>query len=94
MKPKPTKIAAVIATGAPNPAAPSRNALKENAIKRTWILLSGEIDEILCFIISKNPILTVNLYRNIAASTILETGHKPETIPCSAAPAILSTGIL
>ena len=29
------KIAAVMATGAPNPAAPSKNALKENAIKRT-----------------------------------------------------------
>ena len=94
LKPKPTKIAAVIATGAPNPAAPSRKALNENAIKRTWILLSGEIDEILCFITSKNPILTVNLYKKIAARTILATGHKPETIPCSAAPAILSTGIL
>ena len=35
LKPKPTKIAAVIATGAPNPAAPSRNALNENAIRRT-----------------------------------------------------------
>ena len=32
LKPKPTRIAAVIATGAPNPAAPSKKALKENPI--------------------------------------------------------------
>ena len=43
---------------------------------------------------SKHPILTVSLYKNIADKTMLATGHRPETTPCSAAPAILSTGIL
>ena len=31
LKPKPTRIAAVIATGAPNPAAPSKKALKRKS---------------------------------------------------------------
>ena len=61
LKPKPTRIAAVIATGAPNPAAPSKKALKENPINSTCILLSGEIEAILSFIISKHPIFTVSL---------------------------------
>ena len=35
LNPRPTKIAAVIATGAPNPAAPSKNAPNEKPIKIT-----------------------------------------------------------
>ena len=35
LKPRPTSIAAEIATGAPNPAAPSRNAPNENAINKS-----------------------------------------------------------
>ncbi|MNZ48820.1 hypothetical protein D3C78_665730 [compost metagenome] len=48
LKPSPTSSAAVIATGAPNPAAPSRNAPKQKptiSICRRWSGVTDKIDE-------------------------------------------------
>ncbi len=60
-KPKPTSIPAVIATGAPKPAAPSRKAPKQYAIRIAWSLLSGVTDSILFLTIVKLPVLTLML---------------------------------
>ena len=55
-----TRIAAVIATGAPKPATPSRNDPKANAIRITWIRGSGAIAARLSRRASKCPRCTVS----------------------------------
>ena len=52
LNPNPVRITAVIATGAPNPAAPSKNAPKQYATSRTWIRRSGVIEIIDSLMIS------------------------------------------
>ena len=61
LNPSPTSIAAVIATGAPKPAAPSRNAPKEKPIRRACSLRSLVMAAIESFTISNCPVLTVKL---------------------------------
>jgi len=60
-KPRPTRIAAVMATGAPNPAAPSKNAEKEKAMSNTCKRLSSVMDTMEPLMRSNFPVFTVRL---------------------------------
>ena len=64
LKPRPTSNAADIATGAPKPAAPSKNAPNENAIKSACKRRSSVIDNTELLMISNWPVFTVSLYKN------------------------------
>src|SRR3982751_1420652 len=77
LKPRPTSIAAVIATGAPKPAVPSRKDPKEKAISRACILLSEVMEAMKCLMISNWPLLTVMLKRNTADTMIQHIGNNP-----------------
>ena len=57
-KPSPTRNAAEIATGAPNPAAPSMNAPKANAIKTAWSRRSPDSRAMDTFITVNWPVST------------------------------------
>ena len=59
--PSPIKRAAEIATGAPNPAPPSRKLPKLKAINRACIRRSGEMAATECLMISNCPLRTVKL---------------------------------
>ncbi len=61
LKPSPASIAAVIATGVPKPAAPSRKAPKEKAISRACIRRSSVIEAREFLMISNWPVLTERL---------------------------------
>jgi hypothetical protein len=52
-------MAAEMATGVPNPAAPSRNAPKLNAMSNPWSRRSSVIDAIESLMISNCPVSTV-----------------------------------
>ena len=56
--PSPTRNAAEIATGAPNPAAPSMNAPNEKATRTAWSRRSPESLAIDAFITSNWPVAT------------------------------------
>ena len=58
LKPRPMSIAAQIATGVPNPAAPSMNAPKAKPISRTWIRRSAARLAMVCFTTSNCPVPT------------------------------------
>ncbi len=60
-KPRPIRKAPAIATGAPPPPVPSRNAPKQKAIRITWMRLSDESPAIDCFITSNCPVSTATL---------------------------------
>ena len=60
LKPNCIRIAAVTATGVPKPAAPSKKAPKEKAIRMTWMRGSGASEARLPRRISNNPLLTVS----------------------------------
>jgi len=67
----------VIATGAPKPAAPSRNAPNAKptiSICRRWSSVTDRID---ARMMSNCPVLTETLYRNTAPRMIQAIGHKP-----------------
>ncbi len=57
-KPSPIMNAPAIATGVPNPAAPSRNAPKQNATSRSCSRRSGVMRAMDCFMISNCPVST------------------------------------
>jgi hypothetical protein len=79
--PKPTSIAAAMATGVPKPAAPSMNAENANAIKSActgWLVVKPESD---VFMISNFPVSTVNRYSRIAVKTIQPIGSSPFAAP-------------
>ena len=73
----PTNMAAVMATGAPNPAVPSKKEPKEKAINKACILLSELMEAIKCLMISNWPLFTVRLKRNTAAIMIQHIGNNP-----------------
>lgn len=77
LKPRPTSSAAVIATGAPKPAAPSRKAPKQKPTRiicRRWSGVTDRIDERTT---SNCPVAIETLYRNTAATMIHAIGHRP-----------------
>ena len=63
LKPRPIMKAPAIATGAPNPAAPSMNAPKQKATSSTWSRRSGVIPATDSFMISNWPVCTATSYR-------------------------------
>ena len=69
--------AAVIATGAPNPAAPSMNAPKQKAMRITCTRASGAIPANWIRSESNRPDSTVNRWRNITFRTIHPIGNRP-----------------
>src|ERR1051325_6734238 len=74
-------MAAVMATGAPNPAVPSKKAPKEKAINKACNLLSEVMEAIKCLMISNCPLLTVTLNKKTAEITIQQMGNKPYNAP-------------
>src|SRR5262249_54077364 len=76
--PRPIMNAPAIATGAPNPAAPSIRAPKQKATSSTCSRRSGVIPAIDCFIISNWPVLTDTSYRNTAVTTIQAILRSPK----------------
>ena len=77
LKPSCIRMAAVMATGVPNPAAPSKKAPKANAINITCTLGSGAIVERCILMMVNKPLFTVNWYRKIKFNTIQPMGNKP-----------------
>jgi hypothetical protein len=91
-KPSPISMAALIATGVPNPADPSRKAPKQNAIKRTWMRRSDAIPAIEPLTTSNAPVATVMSYTNIAVSTIQPMGNNPKSAPLTRAAVAIGAG--
>jgi len=83
LNPRPTSIAAVMATGVPNPAEPSIKAPKENAINNACNLRSSVIDAMESLIISNCPVFTVSWYKNTAVIIIQPMGKIPVIAPYS-----------
>ena len=77
LKPRPTSSAAVMATGAPKPAAPSKNAPKQKPTRMSCRRWSCVTDRMELRITSNCPVLTDSLYRNTAATMIQAMGHRP-----------------
>src|ERR1051325_9309107 len=86
-------MAAVMATGAPNPAVPSKKAPKEKAINKACNLLSEVMEAIKCLMISNCPLLTVILNRKTAVITIQQIGNKPYKAPLAVERRASLTGI-
>ena len=93
LKPSPTSSAAVIATGAPKPAAPSRNAPNEKPISSICRRWSSVIDSTDARMMSNWPVFTTTLYRNTAATMIHAIGQMPYAKPKPAAASACGTGI-
>ncbi len=83
--PRPIKSAAEMATGVPNPHAPSMNAPNENAMRSAWMRRSGDRRATDERIVSNVPVCTVRLYRNSALTMIHPIGKKPYAAPREAA---------
>ena len=83
LKPSPTNMAAVMATGAPKPAVPSKNDPKEKAMSKACILLSEVMVAIKLLMISNWPLFTVRLNKNTAAIMIQQMGNRPYIAPLS-----------
>ena len=77
LNPNPTNNAAVIATGAPKPAAPSKKVPKANPTSNICKRWSSVSDKILERIISNCPVFTVTLYKNTAPIIIQAIGQSP-----------------
>src|SRR5262249_49382586 len=67
------------------PAAPSRNAPKQNAIRSAWMRRSGESATTEALTISNSPVYSVRTYKNTAARTIQPMGNRPKHAPKLAA---------
>ncbi len=76
-KPRPISMAAEMATGVPNPAAPSMNAPKLKAISNNCSRRSLARCAIESLRISNWPVSTVMSYTKMAASTIQPMGNRP-----------------
>ena len=76
-KPRPTSSAAEIATGVPNPQAPSMNAPNEKAMSSACTRRSPDRCATDCLTTSKVPVWTARSKRKIAQSTIQPMGNSP-----------------
>ena len=81
VKPRPMSSAEQIATGVPNPAAPSMNAPNEKATSNAWMRRSLERRLTDAFTISNCPVATVSWYRKTALRMIHPMGRKPYAAP-------------
>ena len=70
-----------MATGVPNPAAPSRKAPNAKAINSTCKRVSPVNRVMECLMISNWPLSTVIRYRKMAGNTIQHTGNNPKAAP-------------
>ena len=93
LKPSPISIAAEIATGVPNPAAPSTNAPKQNAISSAWMRRSSAMPTTDWRTMSNVPVSTVMAYTKIALSTIHPIGNNPYNAPSPTAASASDAGI-
>ncbi len=91
--PSATSIAAVIATGDPKPAAPSRNAPNPKAMKSACSLRSAVMEARVERITSNWPEPTASEWTHSAPTTIHRIGKTAVTVPSSAAEAVMKTGI-
>src|SRR5262249_35981626 len=92
-KPKLTSIELAIATGVPNPATPSRSALKQKPMTTRTIRRSrGSVLTIQADRASNCPDATETLYSRSAANTIHSTGHTANTAPLLIAPSASLSG--
>ncbi len=82
-----------IATGVPNPAAPSRKPPKANAIKSACKRGSEVNLPIEFLMISNCPVLTVTRKSAMAQNTIQEMGNRPNAAPLAAALNAVIAGI-
>jgi hypothetical protein len=92
-KPSPIKNDPAIATGAPPPPVPSRNAPKQNAIRSRCSRLSVDNAAIDSFITWNWPVSTAMLYRKIEATMIQAMRNRPKTTPSPPAAATIAAGI-
>jgi hypothetical protein len=92
--PNPIRIAAVTATGVPNPDAPSKNAPKEKAISNNWMRRSAETPPIACCKVANAPVARVSRYMKMTFSTIQPIGKKPVIAPRIAARIASPAGIV
>ena len=86
-------IAAVTATGVPNPAAPSKNAPKQNATSSNCRRRSFVIPVMLFCSTSKSPVSVVSWYMKMTLRTIQPIGSNPKSPPSSAVFPAISTGM-
>ena len=81
VNPRPVSIAAATATGVPNPAAPSMNAPKANAISSACKRGLSVRCPMESFRISNFPLSSVTRYRRIALNTTQPIGNSPNAAP-------------
>src|SRR5262249_8081440 len=92
-KPSFTSIELAIATGVPNPATPSRSALKQKPITTRTIRRSRGSEAIIQSDKASNcPDVTETLYSRSAANTIDSNGHTANAAPLLTAPNASPTG--
>ncbi len=70
-------MAAEMATGVPKPAAPSRKAPKQKAMRIAWMRRSPETEATESFTVLKVLVEEVMVYRSIAEKTIHPIGNSP-----------------
>ena len=93
VKPRPIRIAAVTATGVPNPAAPSKNAPNENATSRSCSLRSFVMPVMLFCSTSNRPASDVSRYMKMTLSTIQPIGSRPNRAPQTAVLPAIAAGM-
>jgi hypothetical protein len=93
LKPTASSMAAVIATGAPNPASASISAPNANAMITAWMRWSSETEANERRSTSKWPVASVLLWIQTAFQTIHMIGKRPKQAPSRAALRPWPTGI-
>ena len=78
------QMAAVTATGVPNPAAPSKNAPKQNATSSNCRRRSFVMPVMLFCRTSNSPVSVVSWYMKITLRTIQPIGSNPKSPPRNA----------
>jgi hypothetical protein len=91
--PRPTSMVAAIATGVPNPAAPSRKPPKAKAISRACTRGSGVTRAMELRMTSNCPASTVTRNSAIAQKMIQVMGKRPNAAPSPAALIAVRTGM-
>ena len=81
LNPSPIMIAAVTATGVPKPAAPSKNAPKQNETRSSCSRRSVVMPVMLFCSTSNKPAWLVSWYMKMTFSTIQPIGSRPNSAP-------------
>ncbi len=91
--PKPMSMVEAMATGAPNPAAPSRNAPNAKAMSNAWRRGSGVSRPMDVLMRSNWPVSTETLNKTSAQKMIQVMGKRPKAAPSAAALSAGTSGI-